>query len=114
MMMMMMMITIIIISTAFAAVVGILTEENFVFVNKEELFRLGYDAMQTGWSVSTFRRNVMPPYSELNTVCLLVICLACSSTLKIEALPFSETSVILYQTSWRNAQEDGARGSVVG
>jgi hypothetical protein len=48
----------------------------------------------------------MPPFSGLNSIPGLVACLVYSSTLKMEGICFSETSLNFYWTTRHNVPDD--------
>jgi hypothetical protein len=83
----------------------------------EQFNLLEYNTVYSVESQSTFRRTVSPPSSgsisqERNRLCLppaftLVSCSAYSSTLKMEAICSSETSVYFQRTTRRYMPEDG-------
>jgi hypothetical protein len=92
---------------------GIILQVNqIIFVRKllvqdlrspEECYILEYDAMRPGRSSPTFRNNVLPPsYAWF----LLVTYLAYSSTVKMEAVRSSETSVTCYRITEYHIAED--------
>jgi hypothetical protein len=81
----------------------------------EEYHLLGYNAVQSVESQPTFRRNILPPFSGSKNkqaeLCLppaytLVSCSAYFSTMKMEAICSSETSVDFQRTTRRHTPED--------
>jgi hypothetical protein len=76
----------------------------------EEYYILGYNAVKFVECRPTFQRNISPP--SLAELCLpsavtLVSCTAYFSTMKMEAIYSSETSVDTQQTIWPYIPEDG-------
>jgi hypothetical protein len=55
-------------------------------------------------SQSTFRSNILPPYS--GSAFSLVSCLAYPSTLKMEMTCYSETPFDFQRTAWRYVPDD--------
>jgi hypothetical protein len=85
-------------------------------IEPEEYYLLGHEAVWSGVSTPMFRRHILHPHSGTNskpnmgqaqfsTSCLLHVFLACSSSLKVEAVRLAETSVYFYQTTRHHIQE---------
>jgi hypothetical protein len=84
----------------------------------EEIHLLGYNALQSVESQSTFWGNIWPPSSRfknkpsnkaefyLPPALTLVLCLVYSSILKVEPTCSSEMSFDFQRTTWRYIPED--------
>jgi hypothetical protein len=73
----------------------------------EELYLLRYEAVWSVESQPTFRRNISPPAELcLPAAFTLVFCPAYFSTLRMESICYSETSVDFQRTTRRYIPED--------
>jgi hypothetical protein len=81
----------------------------------EDLYLLGYNAVQPVISQQTFRKSMStlpsesknkPQQALLATFLTLISCLSYSSSLKMEAKFSSEISVDIQRTTWRYISED--------